>query len=204
MGRVYIIQAFLVIFPPNGIDVFIHRFTLNRENWHPIFQLLSISGIVLRETHIDVTGDSMPIHSDPFHSISIVEPVDHLLFNTILLRSLTSITRCHSWIQRLLQSLLYFSLFAGVEIFYFGLFLVLLFLFVLILSLSNLITMGFFKLQILSHNFIHVWLINIYIYNLFAFLDMFVFIFQTKPLSKLFLEQHPSFFFVQLGSLSEI
>lgn len=188
MGRIYIFQTFLVILPSNGINITVLLLTLNRKNWHSIFEFLSVGSIIFRKIHIDIAGDSMPVYGYPLVSIGVVISIDHLLLNTILLSSITAISRYHGWVHCLLQTLCNFCLFIGIELFDFRLLFSLFFSFILILRLSNLIPMGFFKLQILSHCVIHIRIIDIDKNNLFSFLNVFIFIFQTKFLSKLFLK----------------
>ena len=137
---------------------------LDREDLVSLFHLLSIQLIILREVTVHKTRQRMPIRPQPHISIFICMLVDHLFPQPAIGIPVTH----HGVSSGPLQVFLLPLRLLPVEFFLYRPGLHLLLMLVVLFLLFDFLSVLFLKLEVFSHDLVHVVVINIHINHLFA------------------------------------
>jgi hypothetical protein len=172
-----IVKTLLVVGPALAVDVLVFLLDFDGEDWHPVYQFLSVGRIVFGEVHVHEASQRMPVSSHPHVSVLVSHPIDNLFLQSSFLVSIALIGRtlgvdgvsAHNAVLLLCIELSHRSL-----LFVFDTSLVVFFQF------SDILIMFLFKPNILSHYSVHTLFIHIHIDHLFSLLQGLIFIAKSQ------------------------
>jgi hypothetical protein len=197
---VHIRVALLVVFDLMCSQVLVPVLDLYGENLVPFLQLLSIQLIIFWEIYVHETRQSMPISSNPHITVLIMVLVDHLLSNSSVCVSVAyhCISTCSLKVFLGLLCLL------PVKLLLFCLRLHLFLVLVILIFLPDLVSVLLLKLQILSHDLVHVIIIDVHVHYLLALLQSVILFMKVQLFTQLFLQSFPVLRFVPFHPVCKV